>query len=88
MTMFGHMPIERWCELLPYVSHVHGKYYEVNANGIEPSIPYGDLMQLLKRQGYHGTISAEWEGQAHTEEPIGFQQVAAWNAMCKRFLEA
>lgn len=88
MTMFGHMPVERWCELLPYVSHVHGKYYEVNADGIEPSIPYRDLMQLLKRQGYHGTISAEWEGQAHTEEPIGFQQVLAWNSMCKRFLEA
>lgn len=87
MTMYGHMPVESWCEVLLYVSHVHGKYYEVNEDGIEPSIPYKDLMQLLKREGYQGTISAEWEGQAFTEEPIGFQQVAAWNAMCKRFLE-
>jgi sugar phosphate isomerase/epimerase len=86
MTMFGHMPVEKWREILPYVRHVHGKYYEVNADGIEPSIPYRDLMHLLKREGYQGTISAEWEGQAHTEEPIGFQQVAAWNAMCKQFL--
>lgn len=86
MTMYGHMPVERWLELLPYVSHVHGKYYEVNSDGIEPSIPYRDLMHLLKREGYQGTISAEWEGQAHTEEPIGFQQVAAWNAMCAKFL--
>lgn len=86
MTMFGHMPVERWLEILPYVNHVHGKYYEVNSDGVEPSIPYRDLMQLLKREGYQGTISAEWEGQAHTEEPIGFQQVAAWNSMCKRFL--
>lgn len=86
MTMFGHMPVERWCELLPFVSHVHGKYYEVNAEGIEPSIPYRDLMHLLKREGYQGTISAEWEGQAFTEEPVGFQQVAAWNSMCKRLL--
>ena len=87
MTMFGHMPVERWREILPYVHHVHGKYYEVNAEGVEPFIPYRDLLALLKREGYQGTISAEWEGQAFTEEPIGFQQVEAWHAMCTRFLE-
>lgn len=87
MTMFGRMPVERWTEVLPYVSHVHGKYYEVTAEGVEPSIPYPELMALLKRTGYQGTISAEWEGQAFTEEPIGFQQVAAWHAMCSRLLE-
>jgi hypothetical protein len=58
----------------------------VTADGVEPSIPYGELMALLKREGYQGTISAEWEGQAFTEEPIGFQQVAGWHAMCKRLL--
>lgn len=87
MTMFGHAPVETWKEILPYARHVHGKYYRVNEDGVEPSIPYGELMALLKREGYRGTISAEWEGQAFTEEPIGFQQVAAWNAMCKRYLE-
>jgi sugar phosphate isomerase/epimerase len=86
MTMFGRMPVERWREILPRVSHVHGKYYEVTSDGIEPSIPYQNLMRLLKREGYRGTISAEWEGQAFTEEPIGFQQVAAWHSMCSRLL--
>ncbi len=86
MTMFGRMPVESWVEVLPYVRHVHGKYYEVNSDGVEPSIPYPALMALLKREGYQGTISAEWEGQAFTEEPIGFQQVAAWHAMCSRLL--
>jgi hydroxypyruvate isomerase len=65
---------------------VHGKYYQVTSDGIEPSIPYQNLMKLLKREGYRGTISAEWEGQAFTEEPIGFQQVAAWHSMCTRLL--
>jgi hypothetical protein len=86
MTMFGHAPVETWREILPYARHIHGKYYEVNADGVEPSIPYPALMALLKREGYQGTISAEWEGQAFTEEPIGFQQVAAWHAMCERLL--
>jgi len=88
MTMFGHAPVDTWREILPYTRHVHGKYYQVTAEGVEPSIPYPALMKMLKEEGYRGTISAEWEGQAFTEEPIGFQQVAAWNAMCKRLLEA
>ena len=88
MTMFGHMPVERWAEILPYARHIHGKFYHVDESGIEASIPYPELIALLKRVGYQGTISAEWEGQAFTEEPIGFQQVQAWHAMVKRLLAA
>ncbi len=88
MTMFGHRPVEGWREILPYARHIHGKYYLVNEEGVEPYIPYAEIFVLLKREGYKGTISAEWEGQAFTEDPIGFQQVTAWNAMCKRLLES
>jgi hypothetical protein len=86
MTMFGHMAVEKWAELLPYTRHIHGKFYEVDASGCEPSIPYPELMDLLKKQGYHGTISAEWEGHAFSPATIGIQQVQAWNAMCTRLL--
>jgi sugar phosphate isomerase/epimerase len=88
MTMFGHMPVEKWVELLPYARHIHGKFYHVDESGHEPSIPYDEIMALLKRTGYSGTISAEWEGQAFTEEPIGFQEVQGWHAMCSRLLAA
>jgi sugar phosphate isomerase/epimerase len=86
MTMFGHMPVEKLAELLPYTRHMHGKFYEVDASGQETSIPYPKVMALLKREGYQGTISAEWEGHAFTQEPIGFQQVQAWRAMCEKLL--
>jgi hypothetical protein len=36
--------------------------------------------------GYLGTISAEWEGQVYTDEPIGFQQGQAWHTMCEMLL--
>ena len=86
VTMFGHMPVEGWSELLPYARHIHGKFYEVDASGSETSIPYPELMALLKKVGYRGTISAEWEGQAFTEDTIGIQQVQAWHSMCTRLL--
>ncbi len=86
ITMFGHMPVNDLRELMPYVRHIHGKFHEVNAEGIEPAIPYPALTTLLKDVGYTGTISAEWEGHAFTEETIGFEQVQAWHAMCERLL--
>ena len=86
MTMFGHMPVKDWAELLPYARHIHGKFYEVDETGNETSIPYPEIMALLKKVGYQGTVSAEWEGHAFTGETIGIQQVQRWHAMCKRLL--
>ena len=86
ITMFGHMPVDDWRVLMPYVRHIHGKFHEVTSAGIEPAIPYPELMALLKDVGYTGTISAEWEGHAFTEETIGFDQVQAWRSMCERLL--
>jgi sugar phosphate isomerase/epimerase len=86
LTMFGRAPIEQLSDLLPYTKHIHGKFYEVDASGIETSIPYPQLFALLLQAGYTGTISAEWEGHAFTEEPIGFEQVRAWKTMCSRLV--
>jgi hypothetical protein len=86
LTMFGRAPVDQLAELLPYTKHIHGKFYEVDCTGTEPSIPYAQILALLQREGYSGTISAEWEGHAFTEEPIGFQQVQAWKAMCTKLL--
>ncbi len=87
VTMFGNMPVNGWRELLPYVHHIHGKFYEVTSAGLEPSIPYPQIMALLKECRYSGTISAEWEGHAFTGAPVGFEKVKAWHAMCGRLLE-
>jgi sugar phosphate isomerase/epimerase len=86
LTMFGRAPVEQLADLLPYTKHIHGKFYEVDDTGTEPSIPYPRLFALLLEKGFGGTISAEWEGHAFTEEPIGFEQVKAWKAMCSRLL--
>jgi hypothetical protein len=86
MTMFGHMRVKDLAALLPYTRHMHGKFYGVDASGTDPSISYAEIMALFKQEGYTGTISAEWEGHAFTQESIGFQQVQAWHAMCGRLL--
>jgi sugar phosphate isomerase/epimerase len=86
ITMFGNMPVEGWRPLLPFVRHIHGKFYDITADGFEPSIPYPELMALLQDCGYNGTISGEWEGHAFTGEPVGFEKMQAWHSMCSRLL--
>jgi hypothetical protein len=36
MTMFSQMPVKGWKEILPYPKHIHGKFYYVYSDGIEP----------------------------------------------------
>ena len=43
LTMFGRAPVEQLAELLPYTKHIHGKFYEMDASGNEPSLPYPSL---------------------------------------------
>jgi sugar phosphate isomerase/epimerase len=89
MTMFGHMPVSAWREVLPYSRHIHGKFYHVDEHGNEPAIPYPQIIALLKASGFRGSISAEWEGHAfNAQEGVAFGEVQRWHAMVRRLLAA
>ncbi len=48
--------------LMPYVRHVHGKFWEMDENCEETSINYAGVLPVLAEGGYEGYISAEYEG--------------------------
>src|SRR5580658_2349573 len=62
--MFGRQTVESWRPILGQVLHVHAKFYEIDAAGDEPSIPYGELLTLFRKGGFRGYFSSEWEGSA------------------------
>ena len=41
---------------------MHGKFFGIDENGEEPSVPVRDLVRLLVENGYNGAISSEYEG--------------------------
>lgn len=55
-------------ENIPYIMHVHGKFYEMNEQMQEPSIPYKDVITALKEGGYRGYICSEYEGNRHIQD--------------------
>ncbi|MBR2121929.1 MAG: TIM barrel protein [Lachnospiraceae bacterium] len=58
----NHDPKEL-AELMPYVRHVHGKYWEMDEDCNETSINYAGVLPVLIEGGYEGYISAEYEGR-------------------------
>lgn len=60
--LFGPAPVDDWIEIMPWIRHVHGKFFGIDESGEEPSVPVRDLIRLLVEQGYTGAISSEYEG--------------------------
>ncbi|GAB3301134.1 sugar phosphate isomerase/epimerase family protein [Pseudoclavibacter terrae] len=60
--LFGPARVEDWLEIMPWVKHVHGKFFGIDEHGEEPSVPVRELIALLVEQGYSGAVSSEYEG--------------------------
>lgn len=55
-------------EYIPYIMHIHGKFYEINDLIEEPSIPYQEIISVLKENGYTGYVNSEYEGNRHIQD--------------------
>lgn len=60
--LFGPASIDTWQEIMPFIRHVHGKFFGIDESGEEPSVPVRGLVAQLVESGYHGAISSEYEG--------------------------
>lgn len=79
-------PPEVWQEIMPQVIHIHGKFYDFDAEGNETSIPYDKLLPVFVRGGYQGSMSSEWEGHIWSDDD-GFSYVQKHHALCRRILD-
>ncbi|MFV0556943.1 MAG: sugar phosphate isomerase/epimerase family protein [Lactovum sp.] len=57
-------------ENMPYIVHFHGKFYDITEELQETSIPYHDVLNILKEVGYEGYISSEYEGNRHIQDIV------------------
>ncbi|GAA5026701.1 sugar phosphate isomerase/epimerase family protein [Microbacterium fluvii] len=60
--LFGPARVDDWLEIMPWIRHVHGKFFGIDEQHEEPSVPVRDLVTLLVDNGYSGAISSEYEG--------------------------
>jgi hypothetical protein len=88
LALLGREQPDAWRDLMPYVIHIHAKFYEVDPAGNAVAVPYPELLTILKDSGYTGFISLEWGGQIWAEGVDAFAAVKAQHDLCRRLLAA
>ncbi len=72
--------------LLPYVKCIHAKFNKMDDEFCELTIPYPEILHILKKHGWEGYLLSEYEGQ--NKEVPGFvsHELRKQHVMMKRIL--
>lgn len=79
----------RLLEFAPLIFHIHGKFYEMLEDCTEYSIPYDQIVPVLKECGFTGYVSSEYEGNRHIQDAFevdSVEQVRRHQVMLARLL--
>lgn len=80
---------KRMLDHMDRIHNIHGKFYQMTADYVEPSIPYDEIVKVLKQGGYDGYICSEYEGNRwieDAEEPDSVEQVRRQQEMLKTLI--
>lgn len=91
VSHFENNDISLLKEILPFIRNIHGKFYEMSEDGTEYSIPYAEIIRLLKKINYNGYICSEYEGNRFVPEGQEVQeveQVRRHQVMIKQYIES
>ena len=58
----------RMLDFMPRIHNIHGKFYEMTDDDVEYSIPYDEIVAVLKQGGFKGHICSEYEGNRWVED--------------------
>ncbi len=59
---FGHSDPASMTEVMPYIFHVHGKFFHVNEQGEEDAVRFPEIVAALQEGGFEGYMVSEYEG--------------------------
>lgn len=79
----------RMLDYMHRIHNIHGKFYQMTEDCVEPSIPYDKVVAVLQQGGYQGYICSEYEGNRwieDAEEPDSVEQVRRQQVMLARLL--
>lgn len=81
--LFGHGDVSEWLDILSWTVHTHGKFYEIDESGDDPSVPVREIIDLYVKNGYSRTISSEWEGFHWNDWENAFDIIAKQQALLR-----
>lgn len=78
--------LEQLRDLMDCAFYMHGKFYYINERLEEVSIPYDNILPLVRDAGYRGYIACEYEGHHFDTQISASEQLNRYVAMCDRLL--
>ncbi len=72
--------------LIPYTFYIHGKYHYLPEECNDPTIPYAEIIQELKKLNYKGYIASEFEGHEMSGDDNTIEQLERYITMFNRLL--
>ena len=81
---------KRMLDYMHRIHNVHGKFYQMDEDLVEPSIPYDEIVRVLKQGNYDGYICSEYEGNRWIEDAYevdSVEQVRRHQDMLKRLID-
>lgn len=72
--------------LLPYTYCCHAKFYDMNENFEETTIPYDKVIPIMKEHGWNGYLLSEYEGKNKDVHGYVTTQLRRHHIMLKRLL--
>jgi sugar phosphate isomerase/epimerase len=76
-------------DMIPLMKHIyccHAKFYHMDDNFEETTIPYPQILKVLKENGYNGYMVSELEVPSNTQFGLASDQIRRQHIMMKRIL--
>ncbi len=83
---FGHGDPASLNEIMPYIIHVHGKFFGIDKSGADSAVRFPELISVLVAGGYDGYISCEYEGHHWHPESSALEQLKLAQSYIRRQL--
>jgi sugar phosphate isomerase/epimerase len=83
---FGHSEPSALNQIMPYIVHVHGKFFGIDDAGNESAVRMPEVIKTLRDGGYSGYVSCEYEGHHWFPERDAFDQIQKLQALIRKLL--
>jgi sugar phosphate isomerase/epimerase len=88
IVYFGHSDPRAMLPLMPRIIHVHGKFYDISADGSDSAVRFPEVVQVLSEGGYDGFISCEYEGHHWYRGRNALEQITTLQSFIRSQIEA
>jgi len=83
---FGHSDPSSLKRIMPYIVHVHGKFFGIDEMGIESAVRFPEVVRILKAGGFSGYMSCEYEGHHWLHDGDAFSQIQSLQKLIREQL--